>query len=64
MARSEEHVPSARRGREGEHAATREAWSRRRNRLYVRNGEMLVILLVALIAGAAATVLTAFLGVR
>lgn len=64
MARSEEQVASAGRGREGEHSATREAWSRRRNRLYVRNGEMLMIILVALLAGVAATVLTAYLGVR
>lgn len=47
-----------------EHVSSSDSWSRRRNRLYVRNGEMLVILLLALIAGVAATVLTAYLGVR
>lgn len=62
MARSEERTAISETHRE--HVSTHESWSKRRNRLYVRNGEMVIIILVALLAGAAAAVITAYLGVR
>lgn len=39
-------------------------WSRRRNRLGIRNGRFAVLVAVAVLAGVAATVLTAYLGLR
>ncbi len=60
MQRSDEIVEGA----EREHHVSQESWWLRRNGLYVRNGEMIVIILVALIAGGAATLITAYLGVR
>lgn len=39
-------------------------WSRRHNRLGVRNGRFAVLLVVAIVAGVAATILTAYLGLR
>lgn len=39
-------------------------WSRRHNRLGVRNGRFAVLVAVAVLSGIAATVLTAYLGLR
>ncbi len=44
--------------------ATARSWWYRRNMLEVSNGDLVLILCVALIAGAVATYVTAFLGVR
>lgn len=45
-------------------AGFRRGWWQRRNFLDVRNGELVVILILALLMGVAATFATAYLGVR
>lgn len=43
---------------------SRRSWSRRRNALGVRNGRLLILLVIALAVGVSVTLLTAYLGIR
>jgi len=61
LAMEDQQQPQTRQERS---AAHHRSWWRRRNRLGVRNGEFLVILVVALTLGALAMYLTALMGVR